>query len=352
MNKVTARQRNILLIVMQKPKSASSDIAKQLKENITPLTVKRDLAALVGQGFLIISGKGPATTYSINPEKIITLPIDAHEYVQIDPDTRSGATRYDHNIFEAMPKSLFGTSELAALKEATNKFQNSVEGSSDVFKKKELERFVVEFSWKSSKIEGNTYTLLDTERLIKEGIVASGHTQDETNMVLNHKSALQFILANRDLFSGSLTLATVEDVHEQLVENLGIARGLRGGLAAITGSTYRPLDNTYQIRDAMKILLSAEKKMTDTYSKALLLLAGVSYIQPFEDGNKRTARLVANGILLVDGLAPLSYRSVDEVAYKEAMLAFYEVHTIEPVKQMFLEQYRFAATEYSQVFDE
>ncbi len=86
--------------------------------------------------------------------------------------------------------------------------------------------------------------------------------------------------------------------------------------------------------------------MKSPYAKALLTLLGISYIQPFEDGNKRTARLMANAILLAHSCAPLSYRSVDENDYREAMLVFYELNSIMPFKKIFIDQYMFAAENY------
>ena len=87
--------------------------------------------------------------------------------------------------------------------------------------------------------------------------------------------------------------------------------------------------------------------METPYAKALVSLLGISYIQPFEDGNKRTSRLMANALLMAYGCAPLSYRSVDENAYREATLVFYELNSIVSFKKIFIEQYDFAAHNYS-----
>jgi len=108
---------------------------------------------------------------------------------------------------------------------------------------------------------------------------------------------------------------------------------LRQNPVGITGSKYRPLDNVHQITDAVIILGAGVTRAATPYAKALIALLGISYIQPFEDGNKWTARLMANALLLAHGCAPLSYRSIDENEYRAAMLAFYELNSIVPFKE-------------------
>ena len=113
------------------------------------------------------------------------------------------------------------------------------------------------------------------------------------------------------------------------------------------GSKYRPLDNLYQIAEAVGVLSKAVSRISTPYAKALTALLGISYIQPFEDGNKRTGRLMANAILLAGGKSPLSYRSVDENEYREALMAFYELNSLMPFKKIFIGQYNFAAKNYA-----
>ena len=103
----------------------------------------------------------------------------------------------------------------------------------------------------------------------------------------------------------------------------------------------------YQIHEAIERLSQAVTQESNPYEKALTALLGISYIQPFEDGNKRTSRLMANAILLAYGCAPLSYQSVDKVDYREAMLVFYELNSFMPFKEIFIEQYTFAANNYT-----
>lgn len=164
-------------------------------------------------------------------------------------------------------------------------------------------------------------------------------------MIINHKNAFQYIL--EDLVSyKDLSIKKIIEIHGILIDKLGVSQGIRNRLVRITGSIYSPLDLQSQIEESLIQLIKKLGSMTDPYSKALLALTGISYIQPFEDGNKRTSRLVANAVLLAHGLAPLSYRSVDEISYKEAILVFYERNSILPIREIFIEQYMFACENY------
>jgi len=128
---------------------------------------------------------------------------------------------------------------------------------------------------------------------------------------------------------------------------LDIDTGLRKNMVGITGSIYSPLDNVYQINDALESLIATISKIKSPYAKALISLLGISYIQPFGDGNKRVGRFIANAILLAHDLPPLSYRSVGENEYREAVLVFYELNSIMPFKKIFISQYEFTAKNYT-----
>ena len=212
--------------------------------------------------------------------------------------------------------------------------------------KKEFERLTVELSWKSSQIEGNTYSLIDTEILIKENKEAEGHKKEEAVMILNHKKALEYIIGNRNEFK-NLTLRKIEDVHGLIIDGLSVAKGLRKKAVGITGTKYRPLDNEYQIREMMeKTVDVVNKKLDDPFSKAIFTTLMISYIQPFEDGNKRASRLLGNSILLANNACPLSYRSINEADYKKAVIIFYEQNSARFFKELFIEQFKFAVSNY------
>jgi fido (protein-threonine AMPylation protein) len=327
---------------------SSSDIHTSLsgQKKVSLVTIKRLLSALKADGLVILSGKGPSTKYRISARGRLTASIDVRAYGAEEPDKRYGFDRFNHDLFPALDFNPFTENEQASLVSATEEYRRKAGDGSPTTHQKELERFIIELSWKSSRIEGNTYTLLDTERLIKEGIEAPGHSKDEAMMVLNHKAAFSFVYEHRNEFK-ELSRTHLQRVHELLSEELPIQRNFRTSLVGVTGSRYQPLDNQYQIGEAIDTMRDAIARMKDGYAKALVALLGISYIQPFEDGNKRTARLTANALLLAYGLCPLSYRSVDEVEYRETMLVFYELNSFESFKKIFIEQYRFAAETYA-----
>lgn len=326
--------------------SALHDELLKAGENISLVTVKRTLSEMVAQDILVISGLGRKTTYNLTTRGRIFADIDAKEYCAIEPDKRYGMETFAFNFLTELPKDLFINEELGKLNSATLEYKRRITDLPSTIQKKELERLIIELSWKSSKIEGNTYTLLDTEKLILEHKMAPGHDKKEATMILNHKDAFTFIHNNKVVFK-TLSLANLEKLHTILTKDLNVDLGLRKKPVGVIGSKYRPLDNIYQINEAIGTLVRAVSKMKTPYAKALIALLGISYIQPFEDGNKRTSRLMANALLLAYGCAPLSYRSVDENEYREAMLVFYELNSIMPIKKIFIEQYDFAVKNYA-----
>jgi len=347
MKTLNNRQLQILEILRQKAEISTSEIFNMLGKKFSLITIKRDASFLFKNKYLIKNNRGRSTNYTISLMGAILSPIDAHKYCEIDPDKRMGAkNNFNFELLSKIDFEIFSKEEKEILEKATSEYRNKTKNISKTVEKNELERFIIELSWKSSKIEGNTYTLLDTERLLKEGIEAKGHTKDETNMILNHKKAFQFIVEQENLFKKGMNQNLVEEVHKLLVKNLDVNTGIRKSPVGITGTIYRPLDNKFQISEALNELYELINKTKNSYSKSLIILLGMSYIQPFEDGNKRTARLVANAILLINKLAPLSYRSVDEELYREAILVFYETNSIVPMKKIFIEQYLFSSKTY------
>ncbi len=191
----------------------------------------------------------------------------------------------------------------------------------------------------------NTYTLLDTERLINEHITAQGKTLEETNMVLNHKKALDFMLKSPQYYQ-NLSVSKIEEIHKLLVGDLNVTTGIRESMVGIVGTNYRPLDNSHQIKEALEKLIQLINQTQNPIEKALIAVLMIAYIQPFEDGNKRTSRILGNAILLANNYCPLSYRSVYEVEYKKGIILFYEQNNASYFKQLFLEQFKQVVQKY------
>jgi Fic family protein len=349
MHHLTKQEQTIVALFLKTAELQSSEVHSLLEqqgEQVSLVTVKRLLSRMAREGTLAVSGSGRSTAYLLTPAGRLFAAVDPHDYITIEPDSRFGRNRYDFDLLPHLRSPLFSESERTTLESATAYYHQQTRNLSDTIRRKELERLVIELSWKSSKIEGNTYTLLETEKLLLENIAAPGRDRKETQMILNHKEAFTYICEHVSEFKG-LSRHNLEEVHSLLIKDLGVNTGLRENLVGITGSIYRPLDNRFQITDAVQELGNAIDRLTSSYEKALLGILGISYIQPFEDGNKRTGRLMGNALLLSHELAPLSYRSVNENEYREAVLVFYELGSLDPFKKIFISQYDFAARNYA-----
>jgi len=349
MHTLDTKQQKIITLFLEKGEMQSSDVHEALLgfgETISLVTVKRALSELESTGLLLTTGSGRSTSYKISSAGRLFSNIDPKQYCSIDPDKRHGQKQFNFDLFQGIPTEIMSSEELKNLSEATVKYNEKTKDISPTIQKKELERLVIELSWKSSKIEGNTYTLLDTEKLILENKKAEGHSQEEAQMILNHKDAFNYIHQNSTQFK-SVTRKNIEEIHSIIVKDLDVGLGLRSKIVGVTGSIYRPIDNTHQIIDAIEKLHEAVLRVSTPYEKALITLLGISYIQPFEDGNKRTARLMTNAILFAHHCAPLSYRSINESDYREAMLVFYELNSLIPMKDIFIDQYLFATENYT-----
>lgn len=335
-----------ILLLFTGDKSFSSSQVHENLSNISLVTVKRRLAELTESGLLTQAGAGRSVTYSLSKKGLLLKPIDTKSYLDSDSDSRKGKDLFNFDLLEPPYVSLLSGEETTILDTATEKFRKSAENADKNVHSKELLRFIIEFSWKTAQIEGNTYDLLSTERLLRYGEKSKNNTEYEAQMILNQKDAIEFILSDISIWQ-SPSVALLEELHSMVGKKLDISRNLRRSLVGITGTNYRPLDNEFQIREALDKLFAWIEATDSVYEKSLLAVLGISYIQPFVDGNKRTSRLLSNALLLAYGFAPLSYRSVDDKDYKEATLVFYEQNSLVPFKELFVDQYVFAAENYN-----
>ena len=310
-------------------------------------TMKRLLSAAVKEGNIETAGRGPATKYKLTPQAHVTMPLDLATYFDKDIDEREVQESFNFDLIrDVLPKvEIFTKEELEVLNAAQLEFEKNTEGMTELEYRKEMERLGVDLSWKSSQIEGNTYSLLETERLLKDKQTASGKTKEEAIMLLNHKDALDFVLDVPDYLK-ELSVHRIENIHSILTKELEVDRNIRHRRVGITGTNYRPLDNEFQIREALEDTCTLVNGKDNVFEKALLTLVLLSYIQAFVDGNKRTARITSNAVLIANGYCPISFRTVDSIDYKKAMLMFYEQNNIAAFKKIFIEQFLFAVKTY------
>ena len=337
----------ILQYLHYHPLSKRADIGNALTSEMGERTLKRIIADCVEKGNIEVVGKGPATRYRLTPQAHLTMPLNLDTYFNKDIDERTVQKSFNFDLIRGiLPNvSLFTDEEIAILHDAHSEFRRHLTDMTDLEYRKEMERLGIDLSWKSSQIEGNTYSLLETERLLKEKQTAGGKTKEEAIMLLNHKDALDFILDEPDYLK-EISLSRIEEIHALLTKELGVEGNIRHRRVGITGTNYQPLDNEFQIREALEDSCMLINSKNDVFEKALLALVLLSYIQAFTDGNKRTARIISNGILIAYGSCPISFRSVDSVDYKKAMLMFYEQNNITAFKQIFIDQFLFAVKTY------
>ena len=337
----------ILLLLQKKPLLSSKEIHDFMDQGTAYATLKRTLQVLLAQNLVRTTGKGKSTKYSLSSAYELLRPVDVEAYFQQEIDERIIKMRYNPSlIVDTLTKvNLFTETEQNHLRQVHQSYGDNIRQLSANAYALELERLAIDLSWKSSQIEGNTYTLLETERLLREKRTAEGKSKDEATMLLNHKEAIDFIIAHPTIVE-KISVAIIEDLHSILVQDLGIDRNIRKWKVGISGSNYVPLDNDFQILEALEAMVVLINNESNVMSKALLALVLISYIQPFADGNKRTARMISNAILMHHQYCPLSYRTVDAMEYKKAMLIFYEQNNISPMKTLFIQQYEFAVKTY------
>lgn len=339
--------RDILQYLHYHPLSSRGDITAGTAFKGSDATLKRMIAAGIKAGDIVAEGKARATRYRLSPQAQLLMPLNLDTYFALEVDERQVQSSYNFDLINGLlaETRLFSDKDQVHLDALQEEFRQHISELTDNEYRKEMERLGIDLSWKSSQIEGNTYTLLETERLLRESKTAEGKSKEEAVMLLNHKDALSFVLDNPDYLK-ELTVSHIEDIHQLLTKDLSIDKGLRRHRVGITGTNYHPLDNEFQIREAMREACELINSKSNIFEKALLTLVLLSYIQPFSDGNKRTARITSNAILIANDYCPLSFRSVDSIDYKKAMLIFYEQNNLYAFKQIFMEQFEFAVKEY------
>lgn len=344
---VSDKSKNILEYIQAHPSLSSKEIHDGLKSEAGYATIKRILAKLISENLVLPIGQGRGTKYVIDPSFELLNPINVDEYFEKEIDERKIQDSFNLLLItDVLSKTtLFTMDEQLQLGDLQKQYQENVSELSESEYKKELERLAIDLSWKSSQIEGNTYSLLETERLLKDKETAQGKAKDEATMLLNHKEAIDFIIENPNYVT-PLTISRIEDIHSLLIKDLGVDRNIRKRRVGISGTNYKPLDNEFQITEALNDLCELVNNRENVFDKALLVLVLISYIQPFGDGNKRTARIVSNAILISNNYCPISFRTIDSVDYKKAMLLFYEQNNIAAFKKIFISQFEFAVKTY------
>ncbi len=342
-----------------------TQIAEALAEPGARRTLQYRLRALVDAGRLRLTGDGRAARYHIGNDKLPApntesgagiVPLSAsgekvRAYVR-QPVAARRPVGYDRAFLDGYrPNSTFYlTSEDRARLAAVGKPQVEV-SPAGTYAKQILNRLLIDLAWNSSRLEGNTYSLLDTRRLLDFGEAAEGRGQREAQMILNHKDAIEFLVASAEEIG--FNRYTVLNLHALLANNLladpGAVGRLRHIVVGIDGSTFHPLEIPGLIEECFDQLLATAAAIEDPYEQAFFVMVQLPYLQPFDDVNKRVSRLAANVPLIKANLVPLSFTDVPSDLYTQAMLGVYEMNDTALLRDVFLWAYERSAARYGAV---
>ena len=339
----TISERQILILghLNQVNKASRQELAGVVAD-ISRITLIRDLNNLKSKNLIYVSGRGPTTNYSITKAAGRLRLYDPATYFLQEPELRR--VQFERFMIDHIGglRNIISERQIDKVTKLASDHQL---GRGSRVSNQELERFIIDFSWKSSKIEGNTYSLLDTEQLIKFSVRAAGNSHREAIMILNHKAAFDYVWQYNQNYQ-DLSRAKIEDVHQLLTQNLDISRGIRESPVGIIGTNYRPPTNKAEIISQLDQIIKLINNCDNPFIASLMALVGLSYLQPFADGNKRTARLVSNAILIANDYPPISYRTVNESNLKGALILFYEQNAGGYIFEIFVQQFEFSARNY------
>ena len=329
-------------------------------------SLQRYLASLIDEGRLAAVGNARARRYQATAMPG-AAPVDAGESeLPLSPpgrDVRAEVRRplsrrrpvgyrreflsdYQPNVSSYLP---------AALRDKLHRLGRSpVEGTpAGTYARQVLDRLLIDLSWASSRLEGNTYSRLDTQNLIQFGQMAAGKDQLEAQMILNHKAAIEMLVDQAAEIG--FNRYTVQNLHALLAENLLPESAAGGRLrridVAISGSVYQPLAVPQQIEEHLDALLAKAQAIGDPFEQAFFAMVHLPYLQPFEDINKRTSRLAANIPLIRRNLAPLSFVDVPHDLYIEGTLGVYELNRVELLRDVFEWAYERSCQRYTVLRD-
>ena len=366
----------ILAAIRANPKGvALAGLARKLAKHLSRRSLQRILAALVRKKQIVSDGATKAQRYRIAPvEAAVVESLRASDSVdaiveKYVPVSKAGAEIRDlvrlpvtlrtpvgyarefldtyepnttHYLPDPLRRRLHGLGSTRLAKRPAGTYAREI-----------MNRLLIDLSWASSLLEGNTYTRLDTQQLIEHGTAAAGKDVRETQMILNHKQAIEFLIESADDIG--FDTFTFFNLHSLLSENLladpSASGRIRTRIVDISGTTYHPLAIPQQIEELFRLLLEKAGAIQDPFEQAFFLLVHIPYLQPFEDVNKRVSRLGANIPFLKANLCPLSFVDVPERAYVEGTLGVYELRRVELLRDMFAWAYERSCQRYQVVMD-
>lgn len=357
----------IVALLQQYPEGLPrGKVAEKLSFSINSKTLQRRLSSLADAGFLLKKGDRKAARYypAKTPEQLEQGQIrdkihevfspesqTALEFLEIPLHAREKVTYKRSFLDDYVPnKTAYVPKEMRkALFKEGKRFDEAL--TAGTYARQICQRLLIDLSYNSSRLEGNTYSRLDTQKLVVEGITAEGKVHEETVMIINHKEAILFLVENaHDIELNSLTIRNLHHLLSQdLLANPQACGNIRTIEVDIGKSTYKPLGNPHVLKELFELVLFKARKIEDPFEQSFFLLVHLSYLQAFEDVNKRTARLGCNIPFIKNNVCPLSFTDVARDDYSAALLAIYEKNDIAPMLDLYGWAYRRSCEHYGVV---
>jgi len=296
------------------------------------------------------AGKGEGTVSGSDEIVPLSPPSETiRAYLRRSPELRI-PVGYDRDLLDSyQPGSTWYLSEDERTRLAMIGTRNIGDQPAGTYARRILDRLLIDLSWNSSRLEGNTYSLLDTRRLLEFGEEAEGRDHLEAQMILNHKDAIEFLVS--DVEAIGFNRYTILNLHAMLANNLlpdeTAAGRLRYIAVGIEQSPFHPLEVPQLIEECFDLVLAKATAIDDPFEQAFFFMVHLPYLQPFDDVNKRVSRIGANIPLVKRNLVPLSFVDVPRATYSEAVLGIYEMNRISLLKDVFLWAYERSAVRYS-----
>jgi hypothetical protein len=346
-----------------------------LAEVTSRRTLQRRLAELVAQRRIVIEGAGRGLRYLRPPQTIELQPADAVHVadeadVEIHVPLSAGGEEarryvrrpiqqrkpvgYDRALLESYRPNETGYLS-PEVREHLQRIGRVPDGErpAGTYARDILGRLLIDLSWASSKLEGNTYSRLDTQNLIERGQAAEGKDRREAQMILNHKAAIEFLVEQAEEIG--FNAFTFFNLHALLSENLladpGESGRLRQRIVEVSGTVFHPLGIPQQIEHYFRTILEKGNAIVDPFEQSFFVMVHIPYLQPFIDVNKRVSRLGANIPLFKRNLCPLSFIDVPERAYVEGTLGVYELRRVDLLRDVFVWAYERSCQRYLAVRD-
>ena len=353
--------------VRRNPNGVSApEILRVLATPVPPRTLQYRLKHLVTRNRVIMDGEGRWARYRMPDAAIDTaaredadepiIPVSEagtaiRDYVRQAPEARK-PVGYDRKFLDRYrPNASFYLTEQDRTHLAAVGRPQIAEQPAGTYAKQILSRLLIDLAWNSSRLEGNTYSLLDTKRLIELGEEAVGRAHLEAQMILNHKDAIEFLVGAADEIG--FNRYTFLNLHALLANNLladpTAAGRLRYIAVGIERSAFHPLEVPQLIEESFDQILATAAAISDPFEQAFFVMVQLPYLQPFDDVNKRVSRLAANIPLIKRNLTPLSFADVSRHTYTEAVLGVYELNKIDLLKDVFIWAYERSAARYAAV---